>query len=65
MSKVTRTQNRELLFKCRTYNMHSLSNPLILMMFSRQAISGSDDMKIRHIVAIVIILIRSVPRIGR
>jgi hypothetical protein len=34
MSRLTRTQNRELLFRCITYNMHRLTNLIILMMFS-------------------------------
>ena len=34
MSRLTRTQNRELSFKCITYNMHGLTNLVILMMFS-------------------------------
>jgi hypothetical protein len=34
MSRLTRTQNRELSFKCITYNMHRLTNLIILMMFS-------------------------------
>jgi hypothetical protein len=34
MSRLTRTQNRELSFRCITYNMHRLTNRIILMMFS-------------------------------
>ncbi len=34
MSRLTRTQNRELSFRCITYNMHRLTNLAILMMFS-------------------------------
>src|ERR1043166_312328 len=34
MSRLIRTQNRELSFKCITYNMHRLTNLIILMMFS-------------------------------
>jgi len=34
MSRLTRTQNRELSFRCITYNMHRLTNLTILMMFS-------------------------------
>ena len=34
MSRLTRTQNRELSFRCITYNMHRLTNLIILMMFS-------------------------------
>ena len=34
MSRLTRLQNRELSFKCITYNMHRLINFVILMMFS-------------------------------
>jgi hypothetical protein len=34
MSRLTRTQNRELAFRCITYNMHRLTNLVILMMFS-------------------------------
>jgi hypothetical protein len=34
MSRLTRTQNKELSFRCITYNMHRLTNLAILMMFS-------------------------------
>ena len=34
MSRSIRTQNRELSFRCTTYNMHMLTNLIILMMFS-------------------------------
>jgi hypothetical protein len=34
MSRLTRTQNRELAFRCITYNMHRLTNLIMLMMFS-------------------------------
>jgi hypothetical protein len=34
LSRLTRTQNRELSFKCITYNMHRLTNLVKLMMFS-------------------------------
>ena len=34
MSKLIRTQNRELSFRCITYNMHRLTNLIILMMIS-------------------------------
>jgi hypothetical protein len=34
MSRLTRTQNRELSFRCITYNMHRLTNLAILMLFS-------------------------------
>jgi hypothetical protein len=34
MSRLTRTQNRELSFRCITYNMHRLTNLIILMMVS-------------------------------
>ena len=34
MSRLTRTQNRELSFRCITYNMHRLTNLIILIMFS-------------------------------
>ena len=34
MSRLTRMQNRELSFRCITYNMHRLTNLVILMMFS-------------------------------
>ena len=37
MSRLTRTQNRELLFRCITYNMHRLTN-LIILMFSTRPI---------------------------
>ena len=36
MSRLTRTQNRELSFRCITYNMHRLTNLIILMMFSTE-----------------------------
>jgi hypothetical protein len=35
MSRLIRTQNRELSFKCITHNMHRLTNLIILMMFSK------------------------------
>ena len=34
MSRLTRMQNRELSFRCITYNMHRLTNLVILMVFS-------------------------------
>jgi Transposase DDE domain len=34
VSRLTRTQNRELSFRCITYNVHRLTNLVILMMFS-------------------------------
>jgi hypothetical protein len=34
MSRLIRTQNRELSFRCITYNVHRLTNLIILMMFS-------------------------------
>jgi hypothetical protein len=34
MSRLTRTQNRELSLRCITYNMHRLTNLIIVMMFS-------------------------------
>ena len=34
MSRLTRTQNRELSFRCITYNIHRLTNLIILMIFS-------------------------------
>jgi hypothetical protein len=34
MSRLTRTQNRELSFRCITYNMHRLTNLVILVMVS-------------------------------
>jgi len=34
MSKLTTTQSRELSFRCITYNMHRLTNLVILMMVS-------------------------------
>ena len=34
MSRLIRTQNRELSFRCITYNMHRLTNLVILIMFS-------------------------------
>ena len=36
MSRLTRTQNRELSFRCITYNMHRLTNLIILVMFSTE-----------------------------
>ena len=36
MSRLTRMQNRELSFRCITYNMHRLTKLIILMMFSTQ-----------------------------
>jgi hypothetical protein len=36
MSRLTRTQNRELSFRCITYNMHRLTNLIILMMLSTE-----------------------------
>ena len=36
MSKLIRTQNRELSSRCITYNMHRLTNLIILMTFSTQ-----------------------------
>jgi hypothetical protein len=38
MSRLTRTHNRELSFRCITYNMHRLTNIAILMMFSTKPI---------------------------
>ena len=38
MSRLTRTQNRELSFRCIIYNMHRLTNLIILMMFSTKPI---------------------------
>ena len=38
MSRLTRTQNRELSFRCITYNMHRLTNLVILMMCSTKPI---------------------------
>src|SRR6476646_8021735 len=38
MSRLTRTQNRELSFRCITYNMHRLTNLVILMMFSTKPV---------------------------
>ncbi|MGA7900079.1 MAG: hypothetical protein WCA39_14595 [Nitrososphaeraceae archaeon] len=37
-SRLTRTQNRELSFKCITYNIHRLTSLAILMMFSTKPI---------------------------
>jgi hypothetical protein len=39
MSRLTRTQNRELSFRCITYNMHRLTNLVILMMFSTKPLA--------------------------
>src|SRR5690242_4875706 len=39
MSRSIRTQNRELSFRCITYNMHRLTNLIILMMFSTKPYS--------------------------
>jgi len=47
MSKLIRTQNRELSFRCITYNMHRLTKLIILMMFSTQP---SSDYKYKYIV---------------
>ena len=41
MSRLTRTQNRELSFRCITYNMHRLTNLVILMMFSTKPSSSN------------------------
>jgi hypothetical protein len=38
MSRLTRTQNRELSFRCITYNMHRLTNLIMLMMFSTKPV---------------------------
>jgi hypothetical protein len=38
MSRLIRTQNRELSFRCITYNVHRLTNLIILMMFSTKPI---------------------------
>jgi Transposase DDE domain len=45
MSRSIRTQNRELSFRCITYNMHRLTNLIILMMVSTKPIT---TMMIRH-----------------
>jgi Transposase DDE domain len=42
MSRLTRTQNRELSFRCITYNMHRLTNLVILMMFSTKPCSNTE-----------------------
>ena len=34
MSRLTKTQNRKLSFRCIIYNMHRLTNLIVLMMFS-------------------------------
>jgi hypothetical protein len=34
MSRLTRIQNRELTFRCITYNMHGQTNLIMLMLFS-------------------------------
>jgi hypothetical protein len=39
MSRLIRTQNRELSFRCITYNVHRLTNLIILMMFSTKPTS--------------------------
>jgi len=39
MSRLTRTQNRELSFRCITYNMHRLTNLIIQLMFSTMPIN--------------------------
>ena len=41
MSRLTRTQNRELSFRCITYNMHRLTNLIILIMFSTKPLTGA------------------------
>ena len=38
-SKVVKTQNRELSFRCITYNMHRLINPILLMMLSTKPLN--------------------------
>jgi hypothetical protein len=38
MSRLTRTQNRELAFRCIIYNMHRLTNQITLMMFSTKPV---------------------------
>jgi hypothetical protein len=38
-SKLVKTQNRELSFRCITYNMHKLTNPIILMMLSTKPLN--------------------------
>jgi hypothetical protein len=38
MSRLTRTQNRELSFRCITYNMHRLTNLVIQLMFSTKPV---------------------------
>ena len=43
MSRLTRTQNRELSFRCITYNMHRLTNLVILMMFSTKPVHSLLD----------------------
>ena len=53
MSRLTRTQNRELSFRCITYNMHRLTNLVILLMFSTKPLTSLvykytiTDIKIR------------------
>ena len=42
MSRLTRTQNRELSFRCITYNMHRLTNLVILMMFSTKPLKTQN-----------------------
>ena len=39
MSRLIRTQNRELSFRCITYNMHRLTNLIILMMISTKPLN--------------------------
>ena len=40
MSRLIATQNMELSFRCITYNVHRLTNLIILMMFSTKAVEN-------------------------
>jgi hypothetical protein len=42
MSRLIKTQNRQLSFRCITYNMHRLTNLAILMMFSTKPSSREN-----------------------
>jgi hypothetical protein len=44
MSRLTRTQNRELSFRCITYNMHRLTNLITLMMVSTKPMFAYDSL---------------------
>ena len=39
-SRLVRTQNRELLFRCIAYNMHRVTSLFLLLMISTEPLSG-------------------------